>query len=196
MSATNRSDVRDELDRYDTPEWCVRRLLDVDPLFSHPRDGGRWLEPSAGCGAIVHAVDVWRNGADLLFPHWTQLDIAPRREGIVATDFLSARFSSGFDVIIGNPPYRLAEDFARRCVGLADTTALLLRLNWLASAKRAPWLQEHTPSVYVLPNRPSFSANGKTDATDYAWFVWRRNDRSSPEVRILATTPASERRGQ
>jgi hypothetical protein len=191
MSATNRSDVRDELDRYDTPEWCVRRLLEAAPLFSNPYDGGRWLEPSAGCGAIVHAVDVWRNGADLLFPHWTQLDIAPRRAGIVQGDFLSARFDRGFDVIIGNPPYRLAEDFARRAVGLAPVVVFLLRLNWLASAKRAEWMREHTPSIYVLPNRPSFTGGG-TDATDYAWFVWRKG--VAPEVKILATTPASERR--
>jgi hypothetical protein len=192
MSATNRSDVRDELDRYDTPAWCVHRLLESGPFsLMH---GGDWLEPSAGSGAIVDAVSAMET-TDRGPRRWTLLDIAPRRGDVIAIDFLSARFSSGFDVIIGNPPYRLAEDFARRCVGLADTTALLLRLNWLASAKRAPWLQEHTPSVYVLPNRPSFSANGKTDATDYAWFVWRRNDRTSPEVRILATTPASERRG-
>lgn len=191
MSATGRSAARDELDRYDTPEWCVERLLDADPLFSNPYDGGRWLEPSAGNGAIVHAVDVWRNSRGFLLPQWTGIDIAPRRAGIIECDFLAARFDRPFNVVIGNPPYSMAEDFARRCVGLAPVVALLLRLNWLASAKRAAWMREHTPSVYVLPNRPSFTGRG-TDATDYAWCVWRKG--VAPEVRILATTPASERR--
>jgi hypothetical protein len=28
----------------------------------------------------------------------------------------------------------------------------------------------------VLPRRPSFTADGKTDATDYAWFAWNTSD--------------------
>jgi hypothetical protein len=199
VSATNRSDVRDGLDRYDTPEWCVRRLLDADPLFAHPYDGGRWLEPSVGAGMLIHAVDVWRNGAGMLLPHWTAVDLrirfgAARGIALHWSDFLTWEppTSQRYDVCVGNPPYSLAFEFAQKCVALADTAALLLRLNWLASAKRADWIREHTPSIYVLPNRPSFTGKG-SDATDYAWFVWRKD--VSPEVRILATTPASERRG-
>jgi hypothetical protein len=183
VSATNRSDVRDELDRYDTPAWCVRRLLEAADLRP-----GKWLEPSAGRGAICSAVDDYPMSE---WVDWLRLDISPRSPGIVQADFLTHRFASSFDVIIGNPPYRLAEDFARRAVGLAPVVAFLLRLNWLASAKRAEWMREHTPSIYVLPNRPSFTGGG-TDATDYAWFVWRKD--AAPEVKILATTPASERR--
>lgn len=189
MSATNRSAVRHPDDFYETPAWCVHRLLEAVELpFS------RWLEPSAGAGAIRSAVDafVWRS-----LVTWTELDINPRRAGIIQEDFLSARFDRGFDVVIGNPPFRLAEDFVRRAVGLAPVVAFLLRLNWLASAKRADWLQKHTPSIYVLPNRPSFTGKG-TDATDYAWFVWGTEPGHvdyGPTVKILATTPASERRG-
>ena len=198
MSATNRSNARDELDRYDTPEWCVRRLLDADPLFSSLHGGGRWLEPSAGAGAVIRAADAWRNGSGLLLPFWTAVDVAIRfgaAKGIALywADFLEWQppTSQRYDVAIGNPPYSLAFEFACKCVQIADTTALLLRLNWLASAKRAEWMREHTPSVYVLPNRPSVTGGG-TDATDYAWFVWRRD--AAPVVQILATTPASERK--
>jgi hypothetical protein len=188
VSATNRSDVRDELDRYDTPAWCVHRLLEAVDI-----PVGRWLEPSAGSGAIRAAVERQPYGGWI---QWTEMDIAPRRAGIVEQDFLAAKFEHTyaglpFRCAIGNPPYRLAEDFARRCVGVADVTVFLLRLNWLAGAKRADWMQRNTPSIYVLPNRPSFTGGG-TDATDYAWFVWRKG--VTPEVKILATTPASERR--
>jgi hypothetical protein len=186
VSATNRSDVRDPDDFYETPAWCVHRLIEAIDLPRH----GSWLEPSAGANAIVSAL-VAKSDLDTDRRIFMSLDINPRCPLVNKGDFLSYRFDRGFDVIIGNPPYRLAEDFARRAVGLAPTVAFLLRLNWLASAKRAEWMREHTPSIYVLPNRPSFTGGG-TDATDYAWFVWRKG--VAPEVKILATTPASERR--
>lgn len=67
-------------------------------------------------------------------------------------------------------------------MGISRVTAFLLRLNWLASQKRAFWLRKNTPSVYVLPKRPSFTGKG-TDATDYCWAVWRRD--VAPTVVIL-----------
>lgn len=125
---------------------------------------------------------------------WTLLDIEPRDERVQRADFLTWEPPHRYDICISNPPYALAFEFAQKCVAIADTTVLLLRLNWLASAKRAEWMRRHTPSIYVLPNRPSFTGKG-TDATDYCWAVWR-TDGSTPEVGILATTPAEERRAQ
>ena len=43
------------------------------------------------------------------------------------------------------------------------------------SRKRYDFWQKHPLSeLYVLSERPSF-INGKTDATAYGWFVWRKN---------------------
>ena len=50
---------------------------------------------------------------------------------------------------------------------------MLLRLNFLGSRKRAKWWRERRPEVYVSPARPSFSPDGRTDSTEYAWFIWR-----------------------
>jgi len=50
---------------------------------------------------------------------------------------------------------------------------MLLRLNFLASRKRHGWWNLHRPSaLFVLSQRPSFTEDGQTDATDYAWFYW------------------------
>jgi hypothetical protein len=49
---------------------------------------------------------------------------------------------------------------------------MLLRLPWLGSQKRAQWQRENPSNIHVLPKRPSFTADGKTDATEYAWFIW------------------------
>jgi len=52
----------------------------------------------------------------------------------------------------------------------------LLRLAMLESQRRARGLwQEHRPKkVYVLGRRPSFTGNGKTDATAYALYLWQK----------------------
>jgi hypothetical protein len=36
---------------------------------------------------------------------------------------------------------------------------------------------------------------GTTDATDYAWMLWHREENVAGLVELLATTPAEERRG-
>jgi hypothetical protein len=52
VSATKRgSGVRTPDDAYETPAWCVQRLLEKLQL-----PGGNWLEPGAGDGAIIKAV--------------------------------------------------------------------------------------------------------------------------------------------
>lgn len=82
---------------------------------------------------------------------------------------------SGADLIISNPPYSLAEGFARRALELVrpgGTVAFLLRLGWLASRSRVGFHRDHSCDVFVLPKRPSFTGNGKSDAADYFWALW------------------------
>lgn len=168
MSATNRGAVRQPNDNYPTPEWCVRALLDAVPL-----PGGRWLEPCAGDGAIMRAVrrpDVIWTGYELRL-----LDPVPNNI-LCGVDFLSVRYAYRmWDVALTNPPYRLAREFVEGCRYLATHTVFLLRLNFLAGQARRDWLAGDPPDVYVLPRGPSFSADGRTDATEYAWFHWGPN---------------------
>lgn len=205
MSATGRSDVRRPDDAYETPVWCVKRLLEEIAL-----PGGRWLEPCAGSGAILSAVEL----DDVRF---TAVEL--REEGIkhlqriccdgdivLHGDFLGgeiqdalARERAGwgggrYSVCITNPPYSLAEEFVRACIPLARYTIMLLRLNWLASERRSTFMRSHMPDVYVLPNRPSFTGGG-TDCTEYAWFVWPPDrDRNAGIIKVLASSPKEERK--
>lgn len=75
--------------------------------------------------------------------------------------------------VITNPPFTQAFEFCVHARKYSDNTLLLLRLNFLASKKRAAWWRENEPTaLLVLTHRPSFTGNGKTDSTDYAWFYW------------------------
>ena len=54
MSSTNRGAERRADDAYETPAWCVHRLLDTGRFT---RDFDRtWYEPACGSGAIIRAV--------------------------------------------------------------------------------------------------------------------------------------------
>jgi hypothetical protein len=197
VSATKRATRGgDGVDFFATPPWCIDRLLDAigDAL---PTDG-TWLEPACGDGAIVDAVNDWYARRDREIAGWVFGDIAPRGryERLPPLDYLSERYAAPderYAIGITNPPFARAMDFVQRMTAECEVTIVLVRLNWLASAERAPWLREHAPSVFVLPNRPCFTGDGRTDATEYAWAAWGLE--SAPVLRILETTPVEERRG-
>ena len=183
MSSTNRGAERRTDDAYETPEWCVHRLLEV---WEPP--SGRYLEPAVGRGNILRACNFHPD-------RWVWFDI---RAEVVDNprDFLGVNeVPPGITACITNPPYCLAEEFIRHSRKLcpAADLAFLLRVAFLASASRLPlWRDVGTPDLYVLPNRPSFTGHG-TDSADYAWFIWPPEKRERGLVGILAETPKAER---
>jgi hypothetical protein len=104
-----------------------------------------------------------------------------------------SRISPGFAVALGNPPYRLAAEFIQRSLEVAQTVCLLLRVNFLASARRNEFMRSHVPDTYIIPNRPSFSGTG-TDSPEYAWLIWTQDKREVGQLRILNTTSIEERK--
>lgn len=200
MSARGRGSEVQPSEFYPTPPWCVRRILGELDL-----PGGRWLEPSAGDGAIIHAVNDVRKDVT-----WTAIEI--REECRAALEPLALTtigdftgiypipFATPYKVAILNPPFSLAVQFVERLMAYGTTTwiVMLQRTNWLETDERNTFLREFTPDVYVLPNRPSFIGNGTTDATSYAWFVWCNSAsggwrRDYGYIRVLPTTSAEER---
>ena len=193
MSATNRgpNSNSDPSQYFATPAWVTRRLLERVDL-----PNGLWLEPSAGEGAIIRAVAEMRSAI-----RWHAVEY--RAECLPALRALSvvevAQTSSfqraalgRYAVCLGNPPYAAALEFVQHALGCAEVVVMLLRLNWLASAKRAEWMRQHPPCLFVLPDRPSFVGTGG-DATDYAWMAWGL--RNPPTVEILGSTSPGEREG-
>lgn len=166
--------------------------------------GRRLLEPCAGNGAIVRAVEGRYPG--LYTWELVERDMEMCRDlreyqqhnpaKVVVT--MHGNFLRHYDddgrtgAVIMNPPYSWAEEFVRRCLEITPRVAALLRLNFLGGKSRRDWLSETRPSVYVLPNRPSFRVDGRTDATEYAWFVW--DDRTvGGQWEVLALTADEER---
>lgn len=177
MSVTGHRDVRHPDDHYETPAWCVRALL---PYLQR----GKVLDPCAGNGAIGRVLaEVWpeqeRYGIEIddarsLEARDAQIlraDGTPLRafDRVFRGDYLDLKIHDDWimpdtrrtgpapSLIITNPPFKLALEFAKKALEEAETVAFLLRLNWLASAERRPFHREHPSDIVVLPRRPSFA---------------------------------------
>ena len=183
MSATNRGLKRIKNDAYQTPSWLTEAI--VPELINRLGTGDmRVYEPACGNGQMVSVLNNYFTdvvGTDLV--------------GEKSVDFLSTPASPEYDLIITNPPYSCAQEFVTKAFqwrrSKDSVVAMLLRINFLGSMKRAKWFRNNIPAIYVTPKRPKFSLNkhGKlaSDATEYAWFVWQEPFKKTSEIGILNT---------
>ena len=187
MSATNRGSKRVESDFYATPLESVYALLDnYDGI--KPTDS--ILEPSAGNGNIIRALrnrgyDNCIDAVELREEERYNLIGKADRVGIF--NYLTENIPYKYDVIIGNPPYSLAQEFIDKSLSLLNPGGrliFLLRTNFLESKKRFTWWRDKLPTgLYVLNKRPSFTGKG-TDATSYSWFIWDKST-TTQEIKII-----------
>lgn len=161
--------------------------------------GDRVLDPGCGAGSFCQAIK-----AEYPDCHLTAIDIAPEwiaqvealgvADGVMQCDYLTVEsgfFGDRFDLIIGNPPFSLAQKFVERSFELIKPhgkIVFLLRLGFLESKKRIPFWQTHPAAeVVVLSERPSF-LGGPTDSAAYGVFTW---DASAPGDHVTRLRVAS-----
>lgn len=190
MSATGRSDVRQDNDVYVTPTWSVHRFLEAyqlpDGSSSLPA-GATVMDPCAANGELLQAIHAVRPDLQLyaleLRPECQPALDALFQAGVIAGyeigDFieyakrvcLDEPANKVIDAIVTNPPYALAEEFVRAALKVSIVSAFLMRVNFLGAKKRRDFTAETKPGLFISPNRPSFTGWGG-DATEYAWFLY------------------------
>lgn len=175
---------RHENDAYYTPGKTTRLILkaigaELRLLMTQP--DFRVVEPSAGTGSIVRELIRW--GVDPSQIEAVDLDeralekVAAMNVQTHCKDFRLFTPKKPCTLVMGNPPYGddLPVEFHRHIMSWKHKprmVVMLLRLNWLGAQGRL-WFHRQNPSdVYVLPERPSYTGDGQTDGTEYAWFVW------------------------
>lgn len=196
MSSTNRGAERDPLDDYPSPRWTVHRLLDRLPwLIDLP---GLWYEPCAGAGNIIRAVCEWCEWNRKPYPRWLANELNAKYlpalralqalsivELVTNEDATELNVGPGLAVGISNPAFvPSAEILIRLLTGAPGALPILLqRIGW-GGGPRAELFRHLKPSLYQLPQRPSFkdvvSIDPKTgkerkssqDSTEYAWWVF------------------------
>ncbi len=112
--------------------------------------------------------------------------------------------AGGYDVILANPPFAapplpgkdrgepIAADHVLHALGMLSVggvMACLIRQSFLATQDRAKLFARYCPAaVDMLVERPSFTADGKTDQHEYCVIYWQRESRllfRRPESTIL-----------
>lgn len=190
MSATGRNLApRNQLDFYPTPIGHVRAAFDLLPVSFVPT----WvLDPGAGTGvwgqeahrfyprAMIHGIEIRDVVCPEGFSTWhTKIDF---------TEFDA--LTPIWDLVVGNPPYNVAEQFIRRSMALllnGGYLLFLLRLNYLEGQGRGRGLWRDFPPfrVGVYSKRPSFSNDSHTDATGYMACLWKKGWRGNAELSFL-----------
>lgn len=210
-----RVEALDTLDDFPTPPWAVRALLEALARAGEPDWPARTVwEPAANRGFMVrgladavrevHASDVHDYGA-----------------GFPVRDFLFPGSVEPVDWVITNPPFRLAEQFARRGAEVASLgVALLVRVAFLEGEGRFRSLFADLPPTRVLqfcervvmhkgrlpdPDvaEPREVEKGgdlvtvmrkPSTATAYAWLVWERYPAHGRGLTVLDWIPPGSRR--
>jgi hypothetical protein len=183
---------RAKFDSYPTPVETVEAALDLVPV-AFPQ---RILDPGAGNGVWGACARARWPGARIIGIEINE-DIKPpyRTEFQVYNvweygDYLKSRRAEEADLIIGNPPYEFAEEFIYQSLdNLADKGYLLflLRLAFLEGQKRGKGLWKEYPPMKVTAcsKRPSYTGDGKTDATAYAVYLWQKGWHGTTELTWL-----------
>lgn len=165
------------LDSYPTPPTAVHSLLAADSKLD-PSKVCIW-EPCAGTGNVALAL------RDHGFPVIAS-DIVARGFNLhFIGDFLEqTKAPAGCNVVLTNPPFKEAQQFAEHAIGLVPDVYLLLRLAFLESIRRTRLL-EHSGlrAVHVfrrrLPRMHREGWNGRRTSSSiaFAWFCWSRDYR-------------------
>jgi hypothetical protein len=157
-------------DLYSTPAIAIEALLRVE------RFPYEIWEPAAGRGNIVRVLEARGHKV-------TSSDVASYDFPLdfVADFFTLTRAPPPAEVVVTNPPFRHAADFARHALDLVPRVCLLLRLAFLESTGRSDLLDGGSlAAVHVFKSRLPFMHRHEwagpraSSAIAFAWFVWDR----------------------
>ena len=92
-----------------------------------------------------------------------------------------------FDLIITNPPFKMALSMAEHAQSIAKyKTALLLKITFLEGCARAKFFKQHPPKrVWVFSKRLSLLKDGQSyngGMMCLAWFVWETGSTTAPQI--------------
>ena len=131
--------------------------------------------------------------------HITALDIVDRGfEGTQINNFLDYYTNEQYDVILTNPPFKLAKEFVEKSLGLVNEQGkviMFLKVQFLEGQGRKEFL-ENSPLkyVYVFSGRMATWKDGKqvdeqgkswSTTMCHAWFIWEKGYKGEPIIRWL-----------
>src|SRR5690606_22897195 len=138
---------------FPTPEWCVDTII-LSDLLKLP--GGRWIEPCAGTGNIIKAVNRLRDDVDWIVCELQEMFhdrflrplLRPGRDILLPPgDYVHREWPfPTADVLIMNPPFSLTMQFVEVSFVRAHHVLCLQRKGFFGTQSRAAWLANYCPA--------------------------------------------------
>jgi hypothetical protein len=195
-----RTEPPDSLDRFPTPAWATRSLLECvlfkrlkggdwptvarRPELSRWSDADGWagfpvklsvVEPAAGDGRMRRCSGSISTGSMRPTSLTMVRGKTSLRSSVMGVDVFEAP-ADGIDWVITNPPFNLALDFALRGLELArEGVALLVRSVWLEGAERYRSLfAKHPPAIVAqfVERVPMTKGRWDPDASTATAYSW------------------------
>jgi hypothetical protein len=171
---SQRVEAPDSLDDFPTPPWATRALIEHVIGGKGAVADMSCLEPACGAG---HMSKVLKEYFSLV----QSADAGDYGYG-QARDFLKSPYEAGgYDWVITNPPFRLAQEFVLRSLAVArEGVAILARTVFLESSGRYRAIFQQTPPaifaqfVERVPMVKGRLDKSATTATGYCWLVWHK----------------------
>lgn len=164
-------------DFFPTPREAIDALLDRE-IFE-----GAVFEPAAGEGHI--SVRLMARGYDVI-----STDLVDRGFCEAKIDFLM-EYKPRAPNILTNPPFKLADDFIKKALQLADKkVAMFLPLSYLSGQARKKEIFDIEPParVYVFSWRVQLKragwdgGQGGGGMMNFCWMVWDKDHKGPTEI--------------
>jgi hypothetical protein len=168
---------RVERDLYETPEWVTKVIAPYlpphRPVWEPACGSGKMSRALVACGLPVTSSDIH-----------------------LGEDFLKTTTSRA-DVIVTNPPYKLARRFIEHALQLAGPTgvvAMLLRTDYDHASTRQHLFSAcpQFAGKVVLTKRIVWfddGAPGANPSFNHAWYIWRGDHSGPPALSYYVADP-------
>lgn len=168
-------------DNYPTPPKLSGAIAEY--LITNYFKGNKFIdiiEPSCGEGNLIKALR-FHAGPQAQIHGYDIRDVGLIKEAtfVDKIDWLTIQGLGkyGHNLIVTNPPYSIANKFILHTLEIAQpetVCAFLLRLSFLYGKERQKLIYDKYPPYELVPltPRPSFTNDKKTDASEYALFIW------------------------
>jgi len=182
---TKRDVSKNYSDLYNTPKEAVEALMDY---CGHKFDPNKhtFFEPCNGKGNISKVLEdygIFMTTNELFKEHG---------KSDYNEDFLNPNKDVAnkweFDIIVSNPPYKIATEFVNEGFNYAKEQYHLLRINFLEGQKRYETLMSkgHLKNIYLFTKRISCSKGveeePQANAVCYCWYHFDREYNGLPTL--------------
>lgn len=179
---TKRDVTKSYSDLYTTPKEALDALCEVVQFDK----GKTYFEPCKGIGSIS---DYMKEYHDITM---VTNELFGYSESDFTEDYINPRKGVAkiwdYDVIITNPPYKLAQEFVQEGFKYAKVQYHLLRLSFLEGKRRKAELfsQKHLKRVFLFSYRIScakgINEEKQANAVAYCWLEFDKDYIGNPEL--------------